>query len=53
MFGWFLIFSNVILFLFPQIEEAMGTWFNQIILRPNITIDGNMLRKQATIFSEL
>ena len=38
---------------YPQIEEAMGTWFNQIILKPNITIDGNMLRKQATIFSEL
>jgi hypothetical protein len=38
---------------YPQIEDAMGTWFNQIILKPNITIDGNMLRKQATIFSEL
>ena len=31
----------------------MGTWFNQIILRPNITIDGNMLRKLAKTISEL
>ena len=38
---------------FPIIEESMQVWFNQIMSKPNITLDGPVLKAQASKFAEL
>ena len=38
---------------FPVIEESLQVWFNQVMTKPNMTIDGPLLKVQASKFAEL
>ena len=38
---------------YPEIEESLIMWFNNTIVRPNITMDGPLMKAQALKFATL